>query len=225
MLNRPNLHCLIFLKLNFASKPNLKTDLAKQLLVEFEKRKGQMLKNEAMLSAVYLDRRFAVDLTEREVELAKISLCNMWDRFRHVQQSVNESQPHQQPPEIESNLQSKAGEVNQENDWESINTVDTNAECTEVTVSTRHSNYMATRHEFLIMLNDFEQKYKFLTHKTNILEFWKNQKEIWPEIYAISSIYNAIPPSQATVERTFSTLSYIFGSNLSAIKFKHRITI
>lgn len=210
------------------SKPNLKTDLAKHLLDEFEKRKSQMLKNEAMLSAVYLDRRYAVDLTEREVELAKISLCNMWDRFRQTQQSVNENQPQPRPDEIECaadesdefnfDISSKAGEIDQENEDESNDTIGTNAECSEMTVTTCRPNYKATRHELLIMLHDFEQKYKLLKHKTNYLEFWKNQKEIWPEIHAISSIYNAIPPSQATVERTFSTLAYIFGplrSNLN----------
>lgn len=69
-------------KLKIANnKPNNKTDLAQCLLNEFEKRRPHLINNKAMLSAVYLDRRFAIDLTDRETELAKLVLCDIWDRI------------------------------------------------------------------------------------------------------------------------------------------------
>lgn len=77
-------------KFKIAAQKDMKTNLAKQLLAEFEKRNGQLMKNEAMLSAVFLDRRFSVDLSERETELAKIALSNTWERYCKLQRSLNE---------------------------------------------------------------------------------------------------------------------------------------
>lgn len=204
-----------------AQKNNLKTDLAEQLLTEFEKRNGQLMKNAAMLAAVLLDRRFAVDLSDREVELAKIQLSNTWERYRNSHKSLNEEQSQPTPNENECVgnvsddfdfdmtlfLKSKAGEIIDENECE-LNVSTIGVECNTLAIQ---PNYQISKQQFLILLNEFEEKFKLVDHKTNMFNFWKNQKQSSPELYAISLIFNGIPPSQATVERDFSTLGHIFG--------------
>lgn len=209
-------------KFKIAAQKDMKTNLAKQLLAEFEKRNGQLMKNEAMLSAVFLDRRFSVDLSERETELAKIALSNTWERYCKLQRSLNkEDEPQPMPNEDEcvadvsdefdfdmtSYLKSKAGEMIGESE---INDgITTGVVCHTLKIQ---PNCQISKSEFLILLNVFEEKFKLIDRKTGILDFWKSQKHSSPELYAISLILNSIPPSQATVEQAFSTLNYIFGS-------------
>lgn len=45
---------------------------------------------------------------------------------------------------------------------------------------------------------------------STIIDFWKNMKLKFPELYHIASIIYAIAPTQVAVERSFSTLSYVF---------------
>lgn len=49
---------------------------------EFERRKKYMLCTQAILASVYLDRRISVELKEWEIELAKLCLCDIWERIR-----------------------------------------------------------------------------------------------------------------------------------------------
>lgn len=67
------------------------------------------------------------------------------------------------------------------------------------------------RDSFLLLLPKFENDFKLIHHKNSIIDWWKEQKENFPEIYAVAKILNSIPPSQATVERSFSALAYIYG--------------
>lgn len=219
-------------KFKIAAQRNLKTALGQQLLAEFERRNSQLMKIEAMLAAVFLDRRFSVDLSEREIELAKMSLSNTWERYRNLQQSLHEEdEPQPTPNENESvanvsdefafdmsyYLKSKAGETSDENGSETFDANNTGQSVEHDTLKIQ-PNYSMSKQEFLILLSEFEEKFKIIDRNTNILNFWRTQKHSSPEIYVISLILNGCPPSQSTVEREFSTLSYIFGplrSNLS----------
>lgn len=219
-------------KFKIAAQKNLKTDLAKQLLAEFGKRNGQLLKNEAMLSAVFLDRRYSVDLSAREIELAKIALSNTWERYRNLHQSLHvEDEPQSTPNENESAanvsdefafdmsfyLNAKAGGMSDQNGSDTTDASNA-GQSVENDKPTIQPNYSMTKPEFLILLSEFEENFKIIDRKTNILNFWKTQKHNLPEIYAVSVILNGCPPSQSTVERAFSTLGNVFGplrSNLS----------
>lgn len=193
-------------RLKIATQKQNKTDLAQCLLHEFENRRHHMINNEAMLSAVYLDRRFAVDLSDRETELAKIALCNLWQRFSNAKKTESPLEPTIQNVETESDdddymefnmslyLSAKAGEAVEKNGNE----------------SNKRNDRTISKDEFLLLLEDYENKFKFIHHKTKILAFWKDQKQQFPEIYEMAKILNGIPPSQATVERAFSALAYIY---------------
>lgn len=69
----------------------------------------------------------------------------------------------------------------------------------------------------MICLGEFEKKYKTTSHKTQILEFWKSIKCEFPEIHAVASIINGIPPAQATVERISSIVAFVFNEYRSRL--------
>lgn len=43
----------------------------------------------------------------------------------------------------------------------------------------------------------------------SIFEFWEFKEHLYPALYEVACSINAIPPLRGTVERSFSTLSYI----------------
>lgn len=63
--------------------------------------------------------------------------------------------------------------------------------------------------DFLILLEEYE-KIKRLHHSASVLQFWQEQKTIMPHIFDVACIFHSIPPTQATVERSFSALALIF---------------
>lgn len=74
------------------------------------------------------------------------------------------------------------------------------------------------RGEFLVLLETFEQITPILNHKESIHKFWATQEESFPILYELAMIVNAIPPTQTTVERAFSIMSFVFNckkSNMS----------
>lgn len=205
------------LKIN-VNKQNNKTNLAKCLLNGFEKRRSKMIRNEAMLACVYLDRRFSADLEEREIELAKMTLCNLWEKVRNSKAARSNTAPQREveTPNDEDEedgfdmakyFQSKglftAGTFESQNGQASVPT-------TEQSSAENKPNYNKSKSEFLILLDEFEQKYQFIDHKTSILKFWEEQKENFPEIHVIANILLGIPPSQAAIERAFSQFGFVY---------------
>lgn len=57
-------------------------------------------------------------------------------------------------------------------------------------------------------LFDFESEPR-ISPKTNIIEFWDHIKIKYENLYRLAVVIMAIPSSQTTVERAFSTLSFI----------------
>lgn len=203
------------------NKENNKTDLAQYLLEEFENRRSHLINNHAMLSAVYLDRRFAIDLTDRETELAKLALCNLWEKIFLVHNSNVSHDIHTEPlntsvdidsdSEIEFDMSAYMFAKVRDQMEENIVPPNTSTARYDDADCEHQPNYTINKDQFLLLLNSFEQKFKLVHHKMPILQFWKEQKQSFPEIYALAQVLNGIPPSQATVERAFSALAYIYG--------------
>lgn len=70
-------------KLNLWEKKAIqKTNLAKCLIKQYKTRKRHLFYNEAMASAVFLDRRYSSKQKTESTAIAKISLCKLWERVR-----------------------------------------------------------------------------------------------------------------------------------------------
>lgn len=222
-------------KLNIWSKKVVKkTDIAQKLIDQYEKRKGNLFNNEAMISAVFLDRRYSQMQDDREIALAKLSLCRLWERVR--QKNMKDSEITNTDTIIETSN-------------ESIHFDDFDIEKKFSTPSKNHSTvptpivptpieqnmpvpreiyFPMSKDEFMIQLAHFENKYPVISHKNQILDFWRSVKDEFPEIYKVASIINSIPPAQATVERVFSIVAFIFDkhrSRLDEIVLQNILTI
>lgn len=50
-----------------------------------------------------------------------------------------------------------------------------------------------------------------------ILDYWNNNQVKYPELYALAKIIFAISPTQAMVERSFSTMAHIFNERRNGL--------
>lgn len=211
------------------TKHEKQTNLAENL-GEFERRRSKMLDNSAMLAAVYLDRRFSADLNESQIGLAKLYLMNLWERIRKSRRKIieipeaNEVQPNQLSDSVDEEefsfqkyFQAKGLFVN-EGTHTSVALVNlseppitnNNESVTPNGTDNFGPNYLKTKPEFAISLDEFERKFPIIRHDTSIIPFWEERKNHFQEINEIAVILFGIPPSQAEVERSFSQFGFVF---------------
>lgn len=162
-----------------------------------------------MLCAVFLDRRFAVLLNADETEFAKKSLFKLYKKavlIMELDKQEQISQNNEQNESIgtfdmESFLIGKGCE---------LIVCDENASSNEEVVATVQLNTKLNEIDFLILLDRFGIQFSRIHHSIPFLNFWEENKAIFPELYTISTILNSIPPAQASVERCFSVLSFMY---------------
>lgn len=177
-----------------AENPARSTNLAECLGASLNERRSQLLDNCSMTCAIYLDRRFSSELTEEQVELAKISMVRLWNRIRQLKQAKTANS--QQDPTNEKTYNRYLEDY-----------------FNKKGVRCAANSNGSTERELLNILAKFSEDAEMRLHSnTNILEYWENKKTELPELYAIASIVNAIPPTQCQIERDFSTLSLVFNN-------------
>lgn len=191
---------------------NKQTDLAKFLLEELNARKDELLKNESILCAVYLDRRFAVLLNADEIEFVKKSLFKLYKKAISImeldkQEQISQDNISQHNNSIdvfdmESYLVGKGCEPLVPDEIASSHE--------EPVATVQCFNTKMSEIDFLVLLDRFEVQFQRIHHSIPILNFWEENKAILPELYILSTILNSIPPAQASVERCFSVLSFVY---------------
>lgn len=173
----------------------LLTELVDTLLESLKIRKIGLLKHPSMLCAIYLDPRIYRELSENEIQIAKMTLANLNDRIQSLRINLSDS--------VMSN-DSIEEYFKQQNDQQTTSN-DTNEK----------------RAHFMQSLDNFRNSLPHessTNHNKSIFEFWEYKKQMYPALYEVSCVINAIPPSQVTVERSFSALSYMFSNRRSNLK-------
>lgn len=173
------------------SNENLTTNFARIFHEKILLREKELLRYPAMLCAIYLDRRYKQELKKAEdIAIAKYALANLYERI-----SSNRQKPQQQQDECEldsfEQYLSKNVSVMNESD-ESI------------------VEHEFNRLDFMEKLKVFDEKFERINHKQSVLQDWETLKADHPEVYTVACIINGIPPTQVTVERSFSAMAFIF---------------
>lgn len=169
------------------------TDLSDLLLESMQARKTALLDHPAMLCAIFLDPRVhrelehGVNLTK--FKIAKLSLANLNDRIVSLKKDSNIDHEPENDNSIDEYFNERI----------------------DLGIDTEQNH----RTEFLQMLDHFHHcvmtsKLK-LDKNQSIFDFWEKTKSLFPALYDVACVINSIPPSQATVERSFSALKFVFG--------------
>lgn len=185
----------------------VKTDLAEKLTDRLAERKKDLFQHPAMMAAIYLDPRVRGGLSNEEIIIAKYKL---------------------------ENLRARVQEMKKRNETNTVVNTGLDASTTENLFNDSFDQYLASRagvthqpsvnehaneeEDFFLLLDKFDKSTPY--QNTSILAFWESQKDIHPTLYELACILYSIPPSQATVERSFSILKFIFTCKRHKLKTK-----
>lgn len=176
------------------------TNLATIFLSHLDLRKNVLFNHPLMLCAIYLDPRVRVFLVQNQIQISKMKLFDLFER-------------------IEALEGENSDEANKSVNPDSFDDFD------EFVKSQNHHIEIESpkmdRCTFYVLLETFESTFSSIWHGTNIHEFWENAKNKFPEIYTVAKVINAIPPTQTSVERAFSTLGFVFDCRRTKISEKN----
>lgn len=173
--------------------------LATSLLEAMAKRKPQLIENPTMTCALALDPRFCGDLNGERKTHAINQLLNLWRRVRSVL-GENVVISDSSDSEMDISLQSTTilKRFNKQEQTCTQNQVSTNV----FALSEKISDFMCHEHNM---------------PEGTIFDFWAQNRDKFPELHYLSQVIFAICPTQAVVERAFSTLSYVFSIRRSRL--------
>lgn len=176
------------LKLNKLNNLKLAHDINEKL--DERERVKQIMESPPVLASVFIDSRYRVLLTPAQKLKAREHLTEVWHRYRKIRE----------PKEGESN------------------------ECTETENGGHPGDLMELLNEKARLGNDIYfgndehalKRIDLLPQQRDlndsVLQFWYRQRESEPILYEIACIINASAPTQTTVERAFSSFSYVLNS-------------
>lgn len=170
------------------------TDLCNLMLENLKNRKRALLNHPAMLCAVFLDPRIHRELElegETDFKIAKLTLANLNERILILK---NASATHS---DADDSLERYYNESTQLGNF----------------------NEQHRRTQFMEELDHFHRSLQYMKLDKNqtIFDFWEEKKILFPALYEVACVVNAIPPSQATVERAFSILKFMFSELRTSI--------
>lgn len=208
------------LKIFLESNNNPASNLATCLQLELNRRLPMLIKNPLMICAVFLDRRYSTELNTDEKALAIRTLVKIWADFRS--DHANDKNSSNNDSSDDNNTEQNSASQFQKNatvlesyfNAKGVQLVQTND------VSNRIDGepiYSTSNAEMIEILQSFDRKEGRQHVNKNIIDYWHERKAVHPEIYLISKVINAVPPTQASTERSFSALNFIFDKKRSKL--------
>lgn len=192
---------------NLASKNN---DLARCLLRAMNKpQHDRLLQNPLLLCSVFLDPRVkGILLKNRDKTLAtKMYLAKLWKRNSEFEKKrqENEQSANMDPEDILNDF-----------DFTLLERCMPNigfdgAELIPEAISAS---------DIISKLNEFENV-EAVTMSVSVLQFWEENKLRFPELHKLAKIVHSVPAAQASCERAFSIVSFVYSRYRTALTENH----
>lgn len=183
-----------------------KVNLAERLLEQMkDKKHDRIVNNPLVLCSVFLDPRFKglILKSPEQTYVAKLYLAQLWERQSRFEKKKNPDEDVEVEIPSEFNFEllehfmaqgiNADSEAFQDNQPDNVNIMD--------------------------LLNDFGTQNPE-PMGSSVFEYWENHKYKFPQLYQLAKIVHAVPPAQASCERTFSTLAFIFNKYRSLLSGK-----
>lgn len=176
-------------------------ELSKQLLIEMNGTYHKILtENPAVIATVYLDPRYQRGLGARKC-LAVTFLADLYEKIVRVETDDTTIS-------IETNDVSKDHE---DGSYEELDEYLNACNSAYGNFSVNSSSTHDENEDITKILYDFNNKELPLT--ASVLDYWKRNQHTYPQLFKLSTVMMAIPPTQTTVERVFSALALVLTSH------------
>lgn len=199
---------IIDLKLNqIVQSSSIKfTTFAQKLQSCVNNRMEKLVENPLMLCSLFLDPRFkfSIDTESEKLNLAKRYITSLWEKIKTMKSdSLNEGErgaPNMDvtPDNMTSFYEELDSHLSQSTGLQNLSTANTP---------------IYEQNKIHIAISKYERSILGFRMKSNesIHSFWENKKgEFGLDLYEVASVLFAVPPTQASVERNFSALKYLF---------------
>ncbi|XP_065314825.1 zinc finger BED domain-containing protein 4-like [Gordionus sp. m RMFG-2023] len=174
------------------------TSFAKLLVCTIKAREIN-LKNEVFCSAIYLDPRYNVFLSFEEKDIAKKHLYKTWNLIQNLNNQNIEN--------LDTIPTCSHSKDNLDDDFEDLLM---SHESLNKNSSQGIENYnKCVEIEYIIRSFDNIER---LEKDANLLNYWGNVKNSMPELYKLAMVVLAVPATQVSVERAFSSLKFILSA-------------
>lgn len=174
----------------------LENQLAKQLLVDMKKREPDLFNNQALNAAVFLDPRFQMFMPSQNKDQAVEFLSKLHKKMETLQQhDTTNTANTTEADELEEFMKNSMYSHITEDEINNSDNESTAEECSSV-------------------VEDIKSKLtKFIGVKepisSSVFEYWQRQMHIQPDLYKLATIVHSVPPTQCTVERSFSAMALL----------------
>lgn len=170
------------------------------MLDALPKRKAQLLDNPAMTCALILDPRFCRELNTQQIDCAELKLLCLWERIKNFHHDKASNTPLNDSVSSDDDITVPSTTfMNKYLNKKKQGCIETN---NNHIFSSNLEKIRAEIRKFISMQHEMTS--------VNIIHFWNSNEKAFPELYEMAKVIFAIAPTQAIVERSFSTLSYHF---------------
>lgn len=176
--------------------------LESALLKEMADRKKKTLESNVCVAATFIDPRYRNDLTVSQKMKAKLFITKLWRKLNAG--TIPETSPLGNPSDSHLLRQHFASQTS-------------NAVSNEI-----------LEEKFVHELSQYTQTETSIDEELSFISFASEIGEHYPELNKVIKYLITIPPTQVSVERAFSTFSFIFNKNrcsLSQENLEHILTI
>lgn len=181
--------------------------LAADLLLSMKRRQTGLIDSPVVLASVFIDPRYRVLLSERESTIAIDHILQLRHRLTDCGSQKTTPGPSQT---VDDSVPDLTAQPSCDSNYTSIDRM----RLVEL-ISKRTQNNPFYRQE--TGHAEFVRSILYLPLETDInmspFEYWAGRKKMFPEIYKIHLVVNAAAPTQTSVERAFSGLSYVLSSH------------
>lgn len=187
------------------------SSFAQKLLQFMISREKFILSNKVFISAIFLDPRYKVTLSEEQCLIAIDHLIKVWVQLKKLQSE-----------DIDTNNQISDDKHNDSSDSDTTDEVEQflKSKSSEIEIlSSSQTSVMFTQIETI--LKNYNINQKRINYKTDILKFWKSMEETYPELYQLANVVFCVPATQVSVERLFSGLKFVLSPYRTNISSKH----
>lgn len=196
-----------------AEKKDSQTNLAKYLLTCIDKRNDTIFSNPFMSSAIFLDPRFRGQISrdENKMEQAKTTLKNVWRRLIVIENLSS--------PGTQINASNTSNNSDPSFEFDADDELDKFLSGNVQNQSNQPNQQIREEDDIEFLLDNFNPP--SISSKTDVLEYWENEKHNNAVLYRLAAVIYSIPPTEVQIERDFSELNFVFSSRRCSLTKEH----